>query len=398
MPKTQKSHIKRAKHVKKKITAKEKALAGLGVGATLLGGLGAVSPKSQTTEFVRTKTDEKATEGNKAKGALKKIFGAKEAKAFEDPAPVPSDYEQFLANLYGSFTPAGYSEPIQRDPDYTPPVAPNPAAPWDYPGSIYQGMTQAQHDAALYGTVVSPGISATGNVNGAVGADGTVYPAGTAVPSGTVLAASTVGPNGTPVANSQGSWQSDPVTALPMWVPGPSDNTLPQRIQELSQFSLTLGISLPQRASFSSDAAFNTARQQYTTQMELLNKFVSGTASATDINNLYAALGELRAQGYVIQDPLILIVNGTPMLYFQNMAGWSFPADQLTSNAGLFITTYQVNRLSHGLQVQGTISPWVPPQLLIEAGIPATQVQGGELSPGQLAALHQNAGPAALAS
>ncbi len=50
--------IKRVKRVKKQISTKEKILAGLGVGSTLLGGIGAVSSQSPKTQFVRTVDDE----------------------------------------------------------------------------------------------------------------------------------------------------------------------------------------------------------------------------------------------------------------------------------------------------------------------------------------------------
>src|SRR3989344_4481627 len=84
-----KTKIKRVKRAKKKVSTEQKVLAGLGVGATLLGGLGAVSPKTQTTEFVRTTTDEKATAGSRVKESLGEIFGIRKARASEEPTPPP---------------------------------------------------------------------------------------------------------------------------------------------------------------------------------------------------------------------------------------------------------------------------------------------------------------------
>src|SRR5437868_2466467 len=73
--------IKRVKHAKKKISTKEKILAGLGVGSTLLGGAGAISAQSKNnTQFVRT-TDTESKGTSKIKSVLKNVFGIKEAKA-----------------------------------------------------------------------------------------------------------------------------------------------------------------------------------------------------------------------------------------------------------------------------------------------------------------------------
>jgi hypothetical protein len=77
--------IKRVKRNKKKTTAKEKILAGLGVGGALMGGVGAVSPKPSQTQFVRTQSQSESSKSSGVKSVLKKIFGAtigvQEAKA-----------------------------------------------------------------------------------------------------------------------------------------------------------------------------------------------------------------------------------------------------------------------------------------------------------------------------
>lgn len=82
--------IKRVKRNKKKATAKEKILAGLGVGGTLLGGIGAVSPKTTNTEFVRT--DNQTGSGKSVvKDVLKRVFGISKAKASEGEDLPPDD-------------------------------------------------------------------------------------------------------------------------------------------------------------------------------------------------------------------------------------------------------------------------------------------------------------------
>src|SRR3989344_6937339 len=74
--------IKRAKRTHKKITGKEKALAALGLGSSLLGGAWVVSQKPAQTQFVRTQNkDDQGGVTSKIKQTLKNIFGAKEAKA-----------------------------------------------------------------------------------------------------------------------------------------------------------------------------------------------------------------------------------------------------------------------------------------------------------------------------
>ncbi|MBL8030628.1 MAG: LysM peptidoglycan-binding domain-containing protein [Candidatus Doudnabacteria bacterium] len=102
--------IKRVKKERKKITTKEKILAGLGLGSTLIGGAGAIAPKNPSTEFVRTvDTDSNKTasgdypsveydfnpnlaSGQDKKSSLKQkikdIFGLKSAQA---AAPVSAE-------------------------------------------------------------------------------------------------------------------------------------------------------------------------------------------------------------------------------------------------------------------------------------------------------------------
>ncbi len=73
--------IKRVKRGKKEITTKEKVLAGLGLGATLLGGAAAVSAQPETTEFVKAQTTEEGSATKKAKGLLTDVFGVGTAHA-----------------------------------------------------------------------------------------------------------------------------------------------------------------------------------------------------------------------------------------------------------------------------------------------------------------------------
>ncbi len=73
--------IKRVKRNKKETSAKEKILAGIGVGSTLLGGAGAVAPKASDTQFVREQTNQSGSSSGKVKETLKRIFGVQEAKA-----------------------------------------------------------------------------------------------------------------------------------------------------------------------------------------------------------------------------------------------------------------------------------------------------------------------------
>lgn len=79
--------IKRVKKIKKVVTTKEKILAGLGAGASLVGmGAGGAAKGNDNSQkpFVRTETQNKdgsKTETSKAKGILKKVFGITAAKA-----------------------------------------------------------------------------------------------------------------------------------------------------------------------------------------------------------------------------------------------------------------------------------------------------------------------------
>ncbi len=73
--------IKRVKRNKKEISTKEKILAGVGLGSTLLGGASMVSPQNKPTQFVRTQTNESNKKTNVVKDTLKKIFGIQSAKA-----------------------------------------------------------------------------------------------------------------------------------------------------------------------------------------------------------------------------------------------------------------------------------------------------------------------------
>jgi hypothetical protein len=68
--------IKRVKRNKKTVTAKEKILAGLGVGGSLLGGIAGVAPKANQTNIVSTTGNEQQSGTSKVKSVLNKIFGA----------------------------------------------------------------------------------------------------------------------------------------------------------------------------------------------------------------------------------------------------------------------------------------------------------------------------------
>ena len=87
-PKKIKSHtgmdkvkIKRVKRTHKSVTTKEKILAGLGLGSTLIGGAGAVAPQKQATQFVRSTESQAGSKTSKIKKALSNIFGVKKASA-----------------------------------------------------------------------------------------------------------------------------------------------------------------------------------------------------------------------------------------------------------------------------------------------------------------------------
>ncbi|MEK7161590.1 MAG: hypothetical protein AAB729_02775, partial [Patescibacteria group bacterium] len=74
--------IKRVKREKKKVSTKEKILAGIGVGSTLLGAAAPFAPKTSQTQFVRTQSGQKtSTAAGKVKAALSRFFGVSTAKA-----------------------------------------------------------------------------------------------------------------------------------------------------------------------------------------------------------------------------------------------------------------------------------------------------------------------------
>src|SRR6185436_17690676 len=75
--------IKRAKRIKKPISTKEKILAGLGVGGTLMGGIaaGQAKPSQDATRFVRTQTKDSSSASGKIKQELKNIFSIPKASA-----------------------------------------------------------------------------------------------------------------------------------------------------------------------------------------------------------------------------------------------------------------------------------------------------------------------------
>ena len=74
--------IERVKRLRKKPTAKEKALAGFGVVSSLLGGGGgAVKAQNSPQAVVRTKTAEAGSATGKIRRALGRIFGVGKAEA-----------------------------------------------------------------------------------------------------------------------------------------------------------------------------------------------------------------------------------------------------------------------------------------------------------------------------
>ena len=76
--------IKRVKRNKKKITAKEKILAGIGMGGSLLGGIGSVAQQKPKTQAVSTQ--QQASGISKIKDAIGKFFKG----AYEKTAEVPT--------------------------------------------------------------------------------------------------------------------------------------------------------------------------------------------------------------------------------------------------------------------------------------------------------------------
>ncbi|MDR3642574.1 MAG: hypothetical protein P4L74_03040, partial [Candidatus Doudnabacteria bacterium] len=66
--------IKRVKRIKKKVTAKEKILTGLGAGGVLMGGLSGMSAKPPQTKIVSRQSQEQAAAGSSIKDTLGKIF------------------------------------------------------------------------------------------------------------------------------------------------------------------------------------------------------------------------------------------------------------------------------------------------------------------------------------
>ncbi len=126
--------IKRVKRQKKEISTKEKVLAGLGVGSTLLGGAGAVMPKSQSTQFVRTQEKGQNSNVAKVKQKLKDIFGIKRAEA-EEAAPdeiFDSVEEPVVSELPdGSETPQIITQnlPETEEPSVTQPEEPDQQIP-----------------------------------------------------------------------------------------------------------------------------------------------------------------------------------------------------------------------------------------------------------------------------
>lgn len=87
MPKPVK--IKRVRRDHKQVSTKEKILGGLGLGSTLLGGMGAINSKPPQTQFVRTAETESNSSTSKIKQALGNIFGVPTAKADQQTAYLP---------------------------------------------------------------------------------------------------------------------------------------------------------------------------------------------------------------------------------------------------------------------------------------------------------------------
>ncbi len=73
--------IKRVKRAHRRVSTKEKILGGLGVGTTLLGGMGAISAKPTETQFIRAAEGETGQKTGQLKEELQKLFGVPEARA-----------------------------------------------------------------------------------------------------------------------------------------------------------------------------------------------------------------------------------------------------------------------------------------------------------------------------
>ncbi|MCL5667139.1 MAG: putative Ig domain-containing protein [Patescibacteria group bacterium] len=141
--------IKRVKRNKRKITKKEKILAGVGVGSTLMGMGGQVGgAKPQVTQMVRTQTDTKGSTRSRVKESLKKIFsstlGASSAKAEGQISISDDDASGVRVGEYRvyTFTADGGSG------DYT----------WSIvSGNLPDGMDINGYNGGIYGTPTQEG-------------------------------------------------------------------------------------------------------------------------------------------------------------------------------------------------------------------------------------------------
>ncbi len=100
----EKATIKRVKRNKKHISTKEKIIAGVGVGSTLLGGgigVGGAKP-SPSQAMVSTQKDSSNNTAGKIKDFLKKTFGVPKAKAFMDTSGVSSSTGVDFGQMSGS--------------------------------------------------------------------------------------------------------------------------------------------------------------------------------------------------------------------------------------------------------------------------------------------------------
>lgn len=127
--------IKRVKREHKKITTKEKILAGLGLGGTLIGGAGAIAPKGPSTQFVRTvknntgqmaqgrdssSTDYPSTEYDFEPGIAKDSkkstnFAQKLKNAFGLKSAQASELNAYLPNATGGSSSLPYSATANAD-------------------------------------------------------------------------------------------------------------------------------------------------------------------------------------------------------------------------------------------------------------------------------------------
>ena len=151
--------IKRVKRDKKKVTAKEKVLAGLGVGGSLLGGAANISriPPSQSTATVSTLGNEQKSITSKIKNALSKIFTGAEQATFKAKTAKAYDSGDSFSdpnnpNSLGMDQGGGYGDwqAVDNDPtQYQTPQSEDPQQPTtDEPVTIEDGGDTEEEEQA----------------------------------------------------------------------------------------------------------------------------------------------------------------------------------------------------------------------------------------------------------